>query len=197
MLQVEDNFKKLLGAHSPEALEAEAGTVLGLWPDGRIALFNSAWQRFALANAGADVIERWPLGASVHSGISDVLRGYYARAFARVLQRQQSWGQTYDCHSAELTRQFRLQVLPLGSLGLLLIHTLVIEVPMSEENAAPRGLAQYLGPHGLLRQCSNCRRTQRWSSPEVWDWVPQFVSEAPDCISHGICPTCLSQYYRN
>jgi hypothetical protein len=79
-LQVEGNFKKLLGAHSPEALDAEAATVLGLWPDGRIALLNSAWQTFALANAGADVIRRWPLGANIHTGTSDVLRSYYAQA---------------------------------------------------------------------------------------------------------------------
>jgi hypothetical protein len=196
MLLVEDSFKAILGAHSPEALDAEAATVLGLWPDGRIALTNSAWETFALANAGADVLRRWPLGASFHAGVSDALRDYYARAFARVLQRQEAWEQTYDCHSPELTRQFRLQVLPLGGLGLLLIHSLLVEVPMLEKKSAPlHGLEQYRGPRGVVRQCSNCRRTQRAGSPEVWDWVPQFVSGTPNYVSHGICTTCINQYY--
>jgi hypothetical protein len=109
-----------------------------------------------------------------------------------VLERREPWTQTYDCHSAELTRQFRLQVLPLGGPGLLLIHTLVVEVPISGENAPPLGLAPYLSPVGLVRQCSNCRRTQRSISPNVWDWVPQLVLETPDYVSHGICTSCLN-----
>jgi hypothetical protein len=195
MLLVEDSFKAILGAHSPEALDAEAATVIGLWPDGRIALTNSAWQTFALANTGADVLRRWPLGASFHSGVSDALRDYYARAFAHVLERREAWAQNYECHSPELARQFRLQVLPLGGHGLLLTHSLLVEIPMSEKSVPLHGMARYRGPRGVVRQCSNCRRTQRAGSPEVWDWVPQFVLDTPRYVSHGICTTWINQYY--
>lgn len=194
ILQIDDGFRKLLGGHSPEALDTETGTVLGIWPDARIALCNAGWHRFALENSGADVIQRWPLGTCLLSAISGVLRDYYARAFSRVLAGGEEWDQTYHCHAPKLKRQFRLRVLPLGRHGLLLVHSLLVEVAMppggSEDPAE-----QYLGPDGLIRQCSNCRRTHRRGTREAWDWVPRFVAQPPDNTSHGICATCMNQFY--
>jgi hypothetical protein len=45
-----------------------------------------------------------------------------------------------------------------------------------------------------LRQCSNCRRTQRAHGDE-WDWVTAHVTDPPPNISHGICPICIQQDY--
>src|SRR4051812_8463615 len=52
MLQIDVGFEPLLGAHTVAELDAEPGSVIGLWPDGRIALLNSAWQQFARQNGG-------------------------------------------------------------------------------------------------------------------------------------------------
>ncbi len=192
-LQVDGRFVAVLGAHSVQALEAESGAVVGIWPDGRIAFSNGAWQRFALSNAGADVLVRWPLGADLLSGISGGLRDYYASAFARALARGEAWEQTYACHSPRSTRQFQMRVLPLAGRGLLLIHSLVAEAEL--EILASGDAERYFDADGVVRQCSNCRRTQRVGAPAAWDWVPAFVASCPPRTSHSICSACINQYY--
>src|ERR1044071_6838845 len=119
-LQVAERFEALLGAHSVESIEAERGSVIGLWSDARIALLTSGWQRFAHENVGGAVLERWPLGSDFFSGISGVLRDYYAQAFARVVRTGQPWEHSYECHSPATARQFRLRTLPLAGGALLL-----------------------------------------------------------------------------
>lgn len=194
-LQLDAQFARLLGSHTPAALDLETGAVVGIWPDTRIALQNTAWRRFALQNAGEDVLERWPLGARLLSGISGALQAYYANAFARVLAQSEPWEQTYDCHSPHSRRQYQLRVLPLVGRGLLLIHSLLVETDIAPVGSALGGAASYLGPDGLARQCSNCRRTQRVGAASTWDWVPELVAHTPLRTSHGICSTCLNQFY--
>jgi hypothetical protein len=193
-LQVDSQFARLLGSHTPAELDLETGAVVGIWPDTRIALQNSAWRRFALQNAGADVLERWPLGACLLSGISGVMQAYYADAFARVLAQSEPWEQTYDCHSPNSRRQYQLRVLPLVGRGLLLIHSLLVEADIGLGSSFA-GAKPYLGPDGLVRQCSNCRRTQRVGAASTWDWVPELVAHTAPRTSHGICSTCVNQYY--
>jgi hypothetical protein len=198
-LVMDARFRALLGPHSAESIEAERGTVIGLWGDARIALLNSAWHRFAHENAGASVIERWPLGSDFFSGISGVLRDYYAEGFARVARTQRPWEHDYDCHSPTTGRQFRMRALPLAQGALLLVHSLVVSYPASFDGDHPplHGLDHYVGSDGLLRQCCNCRRTQRAVPPIRWDWVPELVAQPPPNLSHGICLTCMRQVYRD
>lgn len=197
--RIAEGFQALLGRqHTVESIEAEGGSVIGLWSDARIGLLNSAWQRFALENAGASVIERWPLGSDFLSGISGVLRGYYAEAFARVAHTGQPWEHSYDCHSPATARQFRLRALPLAQGAVLLVHSLLVSLPVSFDGAhAPslEALERYVGSDGIIRQCCNCRRTQRVASPLVWDWIPELVARPPSNVSHGLCMTCRKQVY--
>ncbi len=197
-LQVDPRFRAVLGPHTPESIESERGSVIGLWPDARIALLNTGWQRFAHENAGAKVLERWPLGSDFLSGISGVLRDYYAEAFARVVRTQQPWEHSYDCHSPTTGRQFRLRALPLADGALLLVHSLVVSFPAWFDGAHPPrldSLDRYVAADGIIRQCCNCRRTQRAVSPLSWDWIPELVAHPPRNVSHGICMTCMKQVY--
>ncbi|HTV17425.1 MAG TPA: hypothetical protein VMG12_02105 [Polyangiaceae bacterium] len=200
MALIDTGFAALLGAHTLDELDREPGSVVGLWPDGRIALLNGAWQRFAEQNQGIDALRRWPIGADLLSGISGVLRDYYTRAFASVREQCQPWEQTYQCHSPLVRRQFRLRALPLEQRALLLVHSTIVEAPFagSEPDAgstvAAPDLEEYVGPNGMVRQCSNCRRTQHGTSGS-WDWVRSYVTQAPSNVSHGICNTCLRQDY--
>lgn len=197
MLQVDSGFEKLLGAHSGDDLDAEGGSVIGLWPDGRIALVNDAWGRFAAENDGGAVTQRWPLGSELLSGISGVLREYYSRAFERVRATRMPWEQTYQCHAPNVPREFRLRVLPLQERALLLVHSPVVDFQGIPLEAPPSNdvVSSYIGPGGMVRQCSNCRRTQRRGSGEAWDWVRAYVSHPPGNVTHGICRTCIRHYY--
>jgi hypothetical protein len=192
---IDGGFDRHLGAHSTDGLDAEGGSVVGLWPDGRIGLLNRAWQSFAIENGGALTLERWPLGSDMASGISGVLRAYYERAFDRVRLRGEPWEQTYQCNAPSRYREFRLRVLPLERRALLLVHSLAVDAVYPEEIELEQPLSEYQRDDGLVRQCSNCRRTQRAGSPGVWDWVRAYVSQPPPNATHGICETCVRQHY--
>jgi hypothetical protein len=192
---IADGFGKHLGKHGTRDLDAEAGSVVGLWPDGRIGLLNQAWQSFARDNRGDAVLTRWPLGSEISSGISGVLRDYYARAFERVRVKGEPWEQTYLCDAPWRRREFRLRVLPLEGQALLLLHSLVVDVPHFEEAAEPSSLREYVGEAGMVHQCSNCRRTKRVRGPHGWDWVRSYIAQPPTNATQGICPTCIRQFY--
>jgi hypothetical protein len=192
---IADGFEKHLGPHGTKELDAEAGSVVGLWPDGRIGFLNQAWVAFAEDNRGESILERWPLGSEIWSGISGVLRDYYARAFERVRMKGEPWEQTYLCDAPWLRRQFRLRVLPLEGQALLLLKSLVVDVPHVEGAAEPSAPPEYVGEGGLVRQCSNCRRTQRVRGPHGWDWVRSYIAQPPVNVTHGICTTCVRQFY--
>jgi hypothetical protein len=197
-LRLDARFQALLGAHTIESIEAERGSVIGLWSDARIALLNSGWHRFAHENDGGAVLERWALGSDFFSGISGVLRDYYREGFARALGTGQPWEQSYECHSPATGRQFRLRALPLAQGALLLVHSLVVSDPAWFDGThAPRPseLERYVGADGIIRQCCNCRRTQRVASPASWDWLPELVARPPGNVSHVICMTCMKQVY--
>jgi hypothetical protein len=53
----------------------------------------------------------------------------------------------------------------------------------------------YRDANGVIGMCMHCRRTRRSDDPDVWDWVPDFLSAPPDNISHGLCSMCFSYYY--
>jgi hypothetical protein len=197
-LQIDTGFERLLGAHTAAELDAEPGSVVGLWPDGSIAFLNGAWRRFAEQNGGAEVLRRWPIGSDLLRGITGPLRDYYARAFAQVREEQKPWEQSYDCYTPTQHSQFHLRVLPLDQRGMLLIHSSRLDAPMPIENEPASGtkslLSEYVGASGLIRQCSNCRRSQR-AQVDRWDWVRAFVEDPPPNVTHGICPVCLRQDY--
>lgn len=211
MLQMDTGFEQHLGDHRLSDIDAESGSVIGLWPDGSIGLLNSSWRRFAEENDGAGVVQRWPLGSDLLSGVSGVLRDYYSRALARVRRHGEPWEQSYQCPSPGAARHFRMRVLPLANGSLLLVHTRVVGAehgPSETDSSAsgrdppsgdlpsgdPPDPADYVGPRGMIRQCSNCRRTQRAHRHE-WDWVTAHVMDPPRNISHGICPICIRQDY--
>jgi hypothetical protein len=192
---IADGFEKHLWPHGPRELDAEAGSVVGLWPDGRIGFLNEAWSSFARDNRGEAVLTRWPLGSEIWSGISGVLRDYYVRAFERVRTKGEPWEQTYLCDAPWRRREFRLRVLPLEGKALLLLHSLVVDTPRFEAAAEPNEPREYVSEDGTLRQCSNCRRTQRVRGPHGWDWVRSYIAQAPANALQGICTTCVRQFY--
>jgi hypothetical protein len=191
---IDVGFDRHLGAHRTDELDAERGCVIGLWPDGRIALLNRTWERFALENGGGHTLERWSLGSDLTAGISGVLRDYYTRAFDRVRQLGEPWEQTYQCNAPSRRREFRLRVLPLERRALLLVHSLAVDALLLEEDE-PAQPSRYLRSDGMVRQCSNCRRTERAAPPGGWDWVRAYVTHPPLNITHGICETCIRQHY--
>lgn len=84
-----------------------------------------------------------------------------------------------------------------GGQGHLIVNTLIVERPHDRESRPPCAPdpTRYSDRHGLIRQCSHCRRVQDPVAPTRWDWVPTWVERAPPNTSHGICPVCDSYFF--
>ena len=176
-----------------DALDRDESTNVAIDPAGTILWVNRAWERFATANGGADVLRRFGLGGSYLGAISPSLQGFYASAFSNALASGEPLELDYECSSAETFRRFHMRGLPIGQEGLLLEHSLVVEHPHDRAVLEPID-ALYASPDGVVVQCSNCRRVRR-TTGLAWDWVPAWVRSFPPRTSHGLCDSCRAFYW--
>jgi hypothetical protein len=174
-------------------LDEDESTYVALDPGGAIVWTNAAWNRFAIANGGTEVLRRFRPGTSYFEGIAAPLRGFYQSLLLNALTTGEVVDHTYECSSADVFRRFHMRALPLDRKGLLLEHSLVVERPHDPADATARDVA-YADGRGIVLQCSNCRRVRRRESA-AWDWVPHWVRQAPAQTSHGLCNTCVSFYW--
>jgi hypothetical protein len=175
------------------ALSEAQATIIAIDAAGAIAWTNAAWSRFAEANGGDDIARRFGLGASYFEGISVELRSFFENAFAGALVTREPFHQDYECSTHEIYRLHHLRAMPIGTDGLLLEHSLVVE-SAHQGASSPAIEARYRDESGTLVQCSNCRRV-RTRDGEGWDWVPAWVQRSPKQTSHGICKTCVGFYW--
>lgn len=178
------------------AFEASPDVVFALTSDLRLAYVNPGWGAFAQANDGADVLERWPLGAEFLTGISEPrLRSCLERRFKEV-QPSQPLRTDFSCDSPARMRRFHSHVQRLPSTGhLLVVNTLLEDVPapagdlLSDQEVE----ARCLNAVGVFIQCAECRRTAS-SDRDRWLWVPSLLRREAARVSHGLCPVCLAVY---
>lgn len=184
--------KELARNFDLDALRQEEGVVVALDGDDRIAWVNDAWARFAAENGGETVLARYGLGTRYIDGIRGPLADYFARAFASVRTSGEPWEIEYECSSPAIFRLHRMRVLPSVEAGLLVEHNVVESRPHDRAAEIPRE-SDYRDDHGLLVQCSNCRRVRRVG--DGWRWIPAWVATTPaPPVSHGLCATCEGLY---
>jgi hypothetical protein len=189
-----DRFERLLHRYSAEDLTGEPGPIVGLTRDLHIAWLNSDWHRFAENNDGREVLERWPIGAPLLTAVSGPLRNFYEVGFRRCLSTRTVWEHAYECSSPDRFRLFFMRSYPLDGRGLLVVHSLRVEEPHTRP-ASLLDPAAYRDAHGIIHQCSHCRRT-RWPRPPFrWDWVPALLAPGVGPVSHGLCRPCFGYYY--
>src|SRR5579872_1274626 len=161
------------------ALEHDHSVIFSLDANLRITYCNTAWDRFAAANGGAELIRPAPIGRSLLDYISGPLVPYYETAFRNALSAAQTWRNVYECSSPAVFRKFVMHVFPLKEThGLLVVNSLCVERP-HEPSHEPRCDAAYRAPNGIVVMCSHCRRTRRSHGSEQWDWVPEYVEHQP------------------
>src|SRR5690349_14996044 len=98
-MRIDPGFARLFHPDLLDAAEAERGAAFGIWPDGRLAMQNSAWDAFAWANDGLDVIARWPLGSSLWTAVPEPLRAFYMARFEDVAVEEVPFEHEYECPS--------------------------------------------------------------------------------------------------
>jgi hypothetical protein len=175
------------------ALERNPSTIVAIDPGGTILWTNSAWARFARDNGGAAMLERFGPGSSYFEGISGPLREHFEQAFQRAFRASAIFEQDYECSSPDVFRLMHLRALPIAGGALLLEHSLVTECAHTRTCMEELDV-RYRGDHGIVVQCSNCRRVRR-ADGSAWDWVRPWVAASPPETSHGICTTCVDYYY--
>lgn len=174
-------------------VEESDDVALVLSRDLRQVRTNGGWHRFAAANGGDAVLERWTPGTSILSAIPPVLPPFYVAGYERAFATGERWEHDYECSSAERFRQFRMVVYPARPSFLVVVHSLRVERPHDRAPSAP-DLERYT-VEGVVTMCSHCRRVRFPAGTARWDWIPELVSAPPAGISHGLCGPCIRFYY--
>lgn len=198
--QSDPRFEDLLRAtgatsYDPEWLRESGDTVVGLWPDLTIAYVNPSWFRFAREN-GADgaFAEQWSVGRSLLDAIPDLLRAHHTATYEQCLEQRAPVHADYECSTPERFRVFRSTTYPLHGDGLLVVHSL--RVDRAHDRAAEEpDVERLVDAHGMLTQCSYCRRFAEPPVGKRWLWIPAWVREPPVRVTHGICPPCVGYYF--
>ena len=180
-----------------ENVETDPSVMYMLSPTLRIVYCNRAWDEFAAANGGVGIDRCAVQGTSALDVIAEPLRGFYSNAFERVQSESRPWEHDFECSSAGLFRLFHMRVLPLGASFLLVENSLRIERPHSPDLTDIANSPAYVDEHGIVTMCCHCRRTRRIGSGEipVWEWVAEFLTNAPGLVSHGLCMNCRAFFY--
>lgn len=174
-----------------DALRDERGAVVALDREGVIVWVNPAWERFAKENGAPEVVERFGPGARYLDGITGPLAPFFAEALERTRRTGEPWEMDYECSSPETWRLHHMRVMPIAEDGLLVEHSEVRARPHDRAACAPVEEA-FRDEHGLMLQCSNCRRVHRVG--DGWEWVVSWVRSAPAPVSHGLCASCAGHY---
>lgn len=194
--QCDLHFRPLLADFEAAALESASGAVIGLWSDLTLAFRNPAWFQFVVENGGEpEISQDLTLGSSILEAIRAPLRPFFAGNYRRSLQEGRPWVHAYKCSPDEVHRRFHMKVFPLrNSEGLLQVNSRCID-SVQQHESLPSIEEQYRNEHGLMTQCSHCRRFRRVGEQSTWDWVRTWVEKVPQKTSDAICKTCAGFYY--
>lgn len=150
---------------------------------------NAAWERFARANGGEQLLERWRRGSSLLEILPEALRAYYVAGFQRASELAEPWEHDYECSSPTVHRTFRMIAYPFGG-SFVVTHALLATTPHPGEVLPPSASYEH---EGIVVMCAHCRRVRHSIEPERWDWVPAYLSA--ENVSHGLCTPCYRYYY--
>ena len=195
-MRVDPEFESLLvEGLTLDRLENERGTVYGIFSDGRLALTNSAWDRFAAENGAPEVPRTWPIGRNIYEAIPSELQPFYREGWEWTAESGHPWSHSYDCSSANDYRRYRMTSYPVGgTAGVLVVNSLVAEAPWPAGTPATPSRGEYRQADGSTVQCSHCRRSLHIASGR-WDWVPEWVQRWPDEARSTLCDTCTGYHY--
>ena len=202
MIEIDERFAELLEQRFRLSdLERHPSSVVGIWPDTRIAYLSQAWHAFAATNDGLPAIASWGLGARYMDAVPEVLRPFYESFFSGVPDADASlhpMTHEYECSSPTLFRKFSMHAFALEArAGFVIVNSLLVERPHGDTRNGTASIegSRYETAGSVVVQCSHCRRFGDARDPERWDWVPDWVASTPAGTSHGICPTCYDYYY--
>jgi hypothetical protein len=156
---------------------------------------NQGWNKFAVLNeARPEVLAAKVISRNLLDFVPNDLKRFHADLFALARKTGKPVTHDYECSSATTFRLYRMHIFPLNQ-GFAVINSLRVEHPHDRTPLEPND-AFYETESGMIRMCSNCRRTNRADDPAAWDWVPDYLERMRPNTTHGVCPACTEFYYR-
>lgn len=195
---ISDDFRNFFDEEELAELDEDSAVIFGLRRDFTLALLNEAWFQHARRSGATDgFFERYGLGARYLDALPELLADFFTTHVRSAMDSSRRWSFQYLCPASGVQRKFRMEVLPLDDgEGCLVTNALVVEEPHPDEVGADAGLLDaYVGDGGFITQCCHCRCTRHVDDASRWDWVPRYVDEMPELVSHGICPSCFAYFY--
>jgi len=160
----------------------------------KLRAFNAAWTHFALANNGAEILERWKLGTSLFGILSGAIEDYLLEGYEKAMREGTVFSYSYECSSPDVFRLFQQSAYSLHNFeGLVITNHQAIKKPHTEENVTFS--KRFVDKHGIIIQCMNCRKIRDPNDKSKWFWVPELLTSPWPDTSHDICSPCLEHYY--
>jgi len=179
-----------------QLLDTEQEVVYILDPEMRIAACNPAWDNFSNANGGVGISATEVVGRPIFDFIPPVLVAFYQEQYAAARSKRVWVGFDYACSSPATYRQFHMALLCLEDEAIVVVNSLRADrIAPFEMHRAADPVSRYFSSDGYITMCVHCRRTQNPQLPDIWEWVPHFVSHPGDKVSHGLCPQCVVIHY--
>jgi hypothetical protein len=179
-----------------EELDASTDICFLVNAEGTILYCNRAWDGFALANGGENLLHENMIGKTSFDSLPEELSDFYRKQYRWVIENNKTWEHDYECSSAKTFRRFHMRVLPIGDFHLLIENSLLVERPhRRKRHPADR---KYINEQGFVIMCAHCRRTQ-YMNPQSrceWHWVPSYLMSASARVSHGLCQPYISFHYK-
>lgn len=193
-MQVDPKFRKKI-EYLDQASISESPDVIYIVDDKLVLrAFNDAWVEFALNNAGTSVMQKYPLGTSIQQTFPDTIQEYLTSAFARAMESNIPFELDYECSSANQFRLYHQSAYPIAdAAGLVISNHMIKSKPHTQP--AHEFSEAFLDDHGLMIQCSNCRKICDPKNRNRWLWVPDVLDKVYPNTSHAICPRCYDFYY--
>jgi hypothetical protein len=174
---------------------------------GVILFVNEAWDQFARANGGTELVTSRGL---VGTRWFDQIAGEAPRRLHRLLleraARRLGSGpggavvQLNESNSPERARLVATELTPLADpsgavVSLAIVHRLVRERPLAEVYPPVDWPPErWRGEQGVV-QCSCCRRVQRPDQPTEWDLSIALLALPAADTRFAYCPLCLALHY--
>ncbi len=157
-----------------------------------------AWDRFAVANDGQNLLSDRILGQSIYAHVlGEPTRDFVWTMLDGVRKLKRPVRQTYRCDSPGLKRFMQMTIEPEEASGLCLRHRLVSTAPL----VLPvqfRAVAPGTARAHLTFRCSCCNRLNvdgAWHDPEQASFTPelkQLIDQGVMRIAYSVCPSCKS-----
>ena len=199
MKRYEEDFKSKLVGLDFDTIENSPHSIFGLSKELKLIYYNTAWLQFSKTiNDDSCISVNYPLGTSVEDAMSGTLKDFYIFNYKKVLNESKVWTHEYECSAVGVYRLFYQEVFPLkNGEGIIVVNSIRTEKNIQDVNTLELTnlKLEYTDLNGMITQCSNCRKIQRIHEKEIWDWVPTFLSETHEHVSHSICPICYDYYW--